>query len=325
MIARVMIGMLLATANPAPAPQVSAVDAAREIYLSGRYAEAVPLLKAEVQTDPNNAQAYFWLAQCTFELHEFDEAIKYAERAVELDPNKSEYHYVLGKAYGRKAEHANWFSGLSLAKKTHTEFEKAVELDPHNLHAQRDLINYYSRAPGVAGGGEDKAKAQIEKLRAIDPIEGHLGQLDFYAERKDWDKASAEAESVIVSKPKNAEPYLDVLEYFERRQNVAGIREAVRVAAENDVQSASFDYYTGVADILSGEQLNEAETSLRRFTVRVPPRSTGPSQTRAHVWLGRLYEKLGRRDDAITQYRLALKMEQNNKDAREGLKRLGVS
>jgi len=325
MIARVMIGVLLAAANPARAPQRSPVDAARENYFSGRYAEAVALLKAEVETDPNNAQAYFWLAQCTFELHEFDEAIKYAERAVELDPNNSEYHHLLGKAYGRKAEHANWFSGLSLAKKTHAELEKAVELDPHNLNAQRDLINYYTRAPGVAGGGEEKAAAQIERLRAIDPIEGHLGQLDFYAERKNWDKASLEAESVIVSKPKDAEPYLDVLEYFERRQNVGGIREALRVAAENNVQSASFDYYIGVADILSGEQLNEAETSLRRFTVSVPPRSTGPSQARAHVWLGRLYEKLDRRDDAITQYRSALKIEQNNRDAREGLKRFGVS
>jgi len=110
MIARVMIGMLLAAANPAPAPQRSQWTLPRDLP-QRRYAEAVPLLKAEVETDPNNARAYFWLGQCTFELHEFDEAIKYAERAVELDPNKSEYHYVLGKAYGRKPSMRIGFRG----------------------------------------------------------------------------------------------------------------------------------------------------------------------------------------------------------------------
>ncbi len=324
MIAGLTLGMLLAVASLSPAPQSSAVQSARAIYSSGKYSDAVALLRAEVQTDPNDADAYFWLAQCTYEMRDFDDAIQYAERAIELKPTNSEYHYVLGKAYGRKAEHANWFTGLSLAKKTHAEFERAVELDPHNIAAQRDLINYLARAPGVAGGGEEKADRQITILRAIDPLQADLGQLDLDAARKQWQQASAEAASVLTSKPKDAEPYLDVLEYFERRDDVAAIRHALEVAAQNNVQSPSFDYYIGVADILSDERLEEAEASLHQFTVRVPPRSTGPSQSHAHLWLGRLYEKLDRRDDAIAQFREALSLDQNNRDAREALKRLGA-
>ncbi len=325
MIAGLTLGMLLAVASLSSGPQSSTVTSAQALYASGRYAEAVALLRADVQSDPNNAEAYFWLAQCTYEMREFDDAIQYAERAIELSPANSDYHHVLGKAYGRKAEHANWFTGLSLAKKTHAEFEKAVDLDPHNIPAQRDLINYLARAPGVAGGGEEKAERQIAILRAIDPLEGQLGQLDLDAVRKQWPQARAEAATVLSIKPKEAEPYLDVLEYFERRGDVAGIRQALESAAQNNVQSPSFDYYIGVADILSGEKLDEAETSLRRFTVRVPPRSIGPSQSRAHLWLGRLYEKLDRREDAIKEFREALNLEQNDKEARDALKRLGVS
>ena len=93
------------------------MTSAQALYAGGRYAEAVALLRADVQSDPNNAEAYFWLAECTYEMREFDDAIQYAERAIELSPANSDYHHVLGKAYGRKAEHANWFTGLSLARK----------------------------------------------------------------------------------------------------------------------------------------------------------------------------------------------------------------
>src|SRR5260370_22236701 len=65
------------------------------------------------------------------------------------------------------------FSALSLAKKARKEFAKAVDLDEKNFSANQALIEFDCSAPGIAGGGEDKARPEIAKLAALDPAEGH--------------------------------------------------------------------------------------------------------------------------------------------------------
>ena len=63
----------------------------------------------------------------------------------------------------RAAQDANWFRAMGLAKKTLTQLEIAVSLDPDNLQYLDDLKDYYRDAPGFLGGDSDKARA-IEAL-----------------------------------------------------------------------------------------------------------------------------------------------------------------
>jgi hypothetical protein len=46
-----------------------------------------------------------------------------------LEPKNSQYHELLGRIYGDKADRSGWFIALSLAKKARKEFETAVQLD----------------------------------------------------------------------------------------------------------------------------------------------------------------------------------------------------
>ncbi len=89
------------------------------------------------------------------------------EKAIEANPEKSEYHHWLGKAYGLQAKNASWFRALKWAKKTRISFEKAVELDPENIEALLDLREFYKQAPSFLGGGNDKADMITEKLEAL--------------------------------------------------------------------------------------------------------------------------------------------------------------
>jgi len=47
---------------------------------------------------------------------DLDQAIAQLEKAVALKPTNPEAHYSLGDAYGRKAQQAGAFSGMSLAR-----------------------------------------------------------------------------------------------------------------------------------------------------------------------------------------------------------------
>lgn len=298
---------------------VSVVDTAQELFNQGKYAQARTVLAPEAAKGSSDADVYYWMANSDFEMRHFDDSIYEVERAITLNPNNAEYHRLLGETCAHKAEHASWFAAAGLAKRTHVELERAAELDPRNLPARRDLVNFYIRAPGFVGGGEQKALDEIQQIFVLDPIEGHLARLDYYQERKQWDQAEQECKTVLAAKPKRPGPYYEVASYYERRENGAAARLAVTEGRQNAGASQRFDYHFGVAAVLTGD-LDDAEAPLKSY-LTVPPHSDQPSPADAHVWLGRLYEKRGNRDAALTQFQEALKDDANNKAARDALKR----
>src|SRR5437868_1612299 len=161
-------------------------------YAASEYGKAVEYLRQAATNDPRNAEIQLLLAKTYYESEQRDAAIESAERAVTLDPQNSVYHEWLGRVYGDKADHSSMFSALSLAKKAHREFEKAVELDERNFSARQALIEFDCSAPGIAGGGEDKARPHIDKIAAMDAAEGHYAAGNCRRQKKDF--AAAEEE-----------------------------------------------------------------------------------------------------------------------------------
>jgi tetratricopeptide (TPR) repeat protein len=300
------------------------LDAARTLFDQGHYAEAQALLRTETAKTPQRAILFYWLGRCDYELHDNDKAVNNAERAVELEPKVASYHHFLARAYGHKAEFSNWFSGLSLARKASHEFLVAVQIDPNNVRFERDLISFYIRAPGIAGGGEEKAEAQIAQLSAIDAVQGHLAKMELFEEKKKWNLAAEEAKTVLAAKPKDVGPYLEIAEYYESHEDPTGIRNTLAAIPQNAPADSRVHFYSGVADILAGDRLQDAETSLKSYLSNLPQRREDhASRSASHRWLGRLYEKLGRRDSAATEYRMAIQLDPNDKAAHEGLRRTG--
>src|ERR1700730_387643 len=149
------------------------LEAGRRAYELSDYEKAIKVLQDAVAKDPRNGEVLLLLAKSHFELRQFDAAIANAERAVALAPENSMYHEWLGRSFGEKASKSSWFSALSLARKTQQEFEPAVRLNPRNYSAFQALIEFDCAAPGIVGGGEDKALLKIERLAAMDEAEGN--------------------------------------------------------------------------------------------------------------------------------------------------------
>ncbi|MBI3669175.1 MAG: hypothetical protein HY237_05290 [Acidobacteria bacterium] len=116
--------------------------------------------------------------------------------------------------------------------------------------------------------------------------------------------------------------YLNVADFYQTRQDAARLEEAVEAAARLDAADRRLGYYRGVARIVAGNRLQEAEKLLKNYLTTVPQRSDFPSHSSAQEWLGHLYERQGRRDAAMVQYRLALESDPHNKTARDNLRRL---
>lgn len=310
---------VMAAAN---AKQEARLEAGRRAYEASDYAKAIQVLQAAGANDPQNGEVQLLLTKCYLELLEYDPAIKSAEKAVAIDAQNSVYHEWLGRAYGEKADHASLFSAMSLAKKTRKEFDTAMQLDGKNFSARQALIEFDCSAPGIVGGGEEKALPQIKQLAEMDAAEGHYAAGNCRRQKKDFAVADEEFAKALESNPKSAVLIYDIGDYAVKR----GQPERLLAVAEMGERVASGDlrgkFYRGVALVLKKENPEEAERLLREYAKKAPVRSGYPRPAAAHAWLGRLFEDQNKMQEAMKEFESALKLDPKNKMAHEALKRL---
>jgi tetratricopeptide (TPR) repeat protein len=312
-----------ATANTDAASQALAqpvvdatVEQARQLFAAGRYAESAESLKS-IPEPP--AVVLFWLGRAQFELRDYAAASQAFERGVALAQSDSELHRWLGRAYGEEAARKR---SLTLAIRVRRQFEEAVRLDPTNIAARRDLLEFYLQAPRLLGGGDDKARQQVAAIAALDPVAGHLASAAFAQHHGEASRAGAEYAAVMAAKPPSVEPYFEAAEFYEAHRDAAGLRAACDNVARLAPKDPRLSYIQGVVQVIEGGELASAETSLTTY-LAVPPRSDRPGHASTHEWLGRLYEGSGALVRALAEYRAALALEPGRKFATESLRRVG--
>ena len=305
-----------------PVRAQSPLNDAQRDYYAGRYNRAVDALNGAIGKSPEEAPLHFLLGESYYQLREYARAIASLERAVQLSPNNSEYHDWLGKAYGRKAEESKFFAGLSWARKAHREFEAAVKLNPNNFEAQRDVIRYEIMAPGIAGGGDEKALSHIAELEKLDSLEGQLARGEFMSTKKRFPEADAVFQKILETNTDRAGVYFEVSDYYRDRQNVEKMGEAISDAERVDPEDRRLKFYRGVLLVMKGKNTAEAETLLKSYLSTVPENSDLPSHSSAWEWLGKLYESEGRFSEAAEGYRRSLSLDPHNKVVEEELKRV---
>ncbi|MGB6431062.1 MAG: tetratricopeptide repeat protein [Candidatus Acidiferrales bacterium] len=309
------------SARGARAAQTNSVADAQRLFDAGQYSQAADMLSAVAAKSPDDSQALLLLGRCYYELGDFPRAITSLERRVELAPKDSESHDWLGRAYGRKAEQTMMFSAYTLARKTRHEFETAVQLDPSNLEAQRDLIRFDMNAPSLVGGGDDRALHEIDDLAKIDPVESDLARAEFYSTKKQFDQADQLYQKILTA-PKSVGVCLEAADFYRDRGDAAHMAAAVAAAVKIDPSDRRLAYYRGVADVMSGQRPAEAEQLLRAYLSSTPENSDMPSHASALEWLGTLYEKEGRNSEAAQEYKACLDLDPRNRAARDGLRRV---
>ncbi len=88
MIAALISISAAGTANVAP----------EDLLRAGKANDAQRILDAAIQQNPNNAEAYNLLCRLYFQLEQWDNALRMAEKSAALAPGNSNYHLWLGRA-----------------------------------------------------------------------------------------------------------------------------------------------------------------------------------------------------------------------------------
>jgi tetratricopeptide (TPR) repeat protein len=250
-----------------------------------------------------------------------DAAAALFEKAVAQNPKSAEAHFLLGSAYGSQAEKASIFGQASLAGKTKDEFEKAVELDPNHLDARFGLVQYYVFAPGIMGGSYEKAFAQAAEIRKRDPLRGHRTAAFIYAQQKKTEEAKKEYFDEVREFPKSPRAHLDLGAFYINQKDWKSAGDEFDTALKLDASYMPAIFRLGQLSVLSNTNLPHGEELLHKY-LAYTPKTDEPSLARAHYWLGQLYEKQGKKAEAKASFAASLKLNPNQKDVAEALKRV---
>ncbi len=282
-----LLGLPLLASAVVPADPAD-VAAARALLDQRKPAEAQAAFEKLAAAHPGDAEVHYHLGLLAIRRNEPAKAVPFLEKAIAAAPTVSRYHRLLGDAWGTQAASASIFSQLGLAKKCLAAYEKAVALDPADIDARFSVFEYYRRAPGLAGGGFDKASATAAAIKKLDAARGRFAFATLYLGEKKYAEAFAQFDEVLKTNP----------------DDYAALYQVGRIAA------------------MSGEQLDRGLTSLRRCLELPVPTPETPGHAAAHWRIGQLHEKKKDVPAARAAYEQAVALDPKFTPAAESLKKL---
>lgn len=257
--------------------------------IEGRHwSTAQPLLEKALAADAKDPEANYYLGLTLLNQNKGETAVPYLEAATSLAPQNSEYQRALGDAYGVSAQKAGLLSKLGWAKKCKAAYDKAVELDPRNIPARNSVMQFCLQAPSMIGGGVDKAYAQAEEIKKLDPVQGRIAYITIYIAEKKSTEAFALLDEALQAKP---DDYL-------------------------------VNYQFGRLSAVTGLKVDEGLNSLQRC-LTLTPAPGQPPLAAVHWRIGTLRELKGDKAGAKAAYEAALAIDPKFKNAIESLKKLG--
>ncbi|MBK9088335.1 MAG: tetratricopeptide repeat protein [Holophagales bacterium] len=316
-----------AEARGNPWPEACVLRCVRSLPMTIRRPSAllvlVPLLAALAAGPTSAAGAALPSApiQAALEKGDPDAAAAAADAVLAAAPRDADALLWAGRAYGMKAMSASIFTKMSWARKCHEAWERAIELAPANAEARFELIRYYLMAPGIAGGGVEKAQAQAVKLGELDAMRGYLARGMIADHEKKPKEAEAAYRKAMEADQFGVQGPIALASFFARQKRWPEARAIFERRVAADPKDAFALYQLGRLSLLSGEEMEKGLTLFDRFLSLDAPKD-GPTHADARWRKGLLLEKLGRTPAAIAEYREALKTQPGHAGAKRELERL---
>jgi tetratricopeptide (TPR) repeat protein len=310
---------------------------------------------------PNDAELNYLMSQIDDAFGDLAGARSLAEKAVALKGTESRYHRQLADVDGETAETASLFAKGGWAKKFKAECETAAALDPKNLDARFDLLEYDLQAPRLMGGGKDKAAAMAEEIARIDPAQGYMAQARLAQDRKDGEAQESWLLKATAAQPNDYDILAAVANFYlnPAPANLPSAEKYARRAIQAD-PGRSVGYALLASCLASGSRWDDLEGTLAQAEAKVPddrvpayragvailtlanpdsreltraenyfrkylsaePEGGEPPFAAAHWRLGEVLEKEGRKNEAIAELQTAVRLKPDLEGAQKDLNRL---
>jgi tetratricopeptide (TPR) repeat protein len=321
------------------------------------------MIEPRAAANPNDAEAQWLLSRVRLRYKDTNGALAAAEKAVALDGRNVDYRWQLAQVVGEQASDASIFKAPGLAKRFKREVEAALAINPRHTPSMIGMMEFYYRAPGIVGGDRKKAEAMPDQILAINKVDGyiakvrlmgrmepqppaaqfeqvwvqavqadparyepHLNLASIYASgaAPRWDLAEKEALTAKRLDPDRTGPYSILAAAYATAERWAEL-DAVLAEAEKKIPDNLSPFLRAAGTLQqTGKDLARAERYARKY-LEQEPEPSAVSHAVAHWRLGLILEKQGRKADAVSALRTAVKADAKFEQAQKDLKRLEKS
>jgi len=238
------------------------LDQARKLYEISEFDKSLQVLR---ELPDKDAAVWELIGRNHYGQADFKKATDALEKAATLDPNSSEIHLWLGRAFGRRAETSNLITAPGYASKARQYFERAAQLNPNNLEAQSDLFEYYLEAPGFLGGGFDKASAVAEQMSRIDKSEGYWALAKLAEKRKEFHTAETRLKQAVDAAPRQIGRLIDLARLYTKQGKIQEADQSIAIAEQIAPNSPKLLFAKAELYVKSKRNLSVARDLLKRY------------------------------------------------------------
>jgi predicted Zn-dependent protease len=302
----------------APPPPRGDLNEAIQLYQKGEFRKAINLLIPMRGGSPEDPDVRLWLGKAYLKARDWDNAVKEMEKSVQLQPSAAINYLWLGRACGGKAAHTFPLFAARWARRVVKEFESARKLAPQNLDIRFDLLEFYLEAPGIMGGGRDKANAEAQAIASQNSRKGYTARSIILSKEKKWDLAKKELTQATIDFPNDPDTYKDLAEFFLDRKDFKEALQNARKALALNSESKGIRLLVAAACTQLRTNLDEAENTLNRLASG-SLEDSDPSFEDVYYWLGECYLAKGERSRALDAFKTALAFNPDYDKAKESI------
>jgi len=147
-----------------------------------------------------------------------EDAVKWFEKAVALNPRSAAHHEGLGLALRALANQASMFEQMRIGPRMKAELEEAVRIDGTLVDARSALLDLFAQAPAAMGGSIDKAREHAAEILKVNAVRGHMGYGRIAEQEKDYATAEKEFLLGIAARPDSEVAYSAAGGFYRRRE-----------------------------------------------------------------------------------------------------------
>lgn len=225
-------------------------------------------------------------------LESIDSAINYFEQALALDPEFAAAQAATCRAYVNRYNRSNDADDISAAQSACNE-ALSNNSGLYMVHSALGLLHLYTDRDAAA-------ESAFNAALALNPqdVDSMMGLATVYRGRQEYDRAEAQIRLAIATQPGNWRTINNLGTYFFNTgrfdQAAAAFRDVIALDPDNSQALGNL----GTASMMAGDLAGAAQVLERARALGDDGRFTGNLAT--------LYYYLGRYDDAVDMYRIAI-------------------
>jgi tetratricopeptide (TPR) repeat protein len=287
--------------------------------MAGRFVVLVALAAAPIVSGAQSFDDLIARGRAQLDSNKADDAVKSFEKAVKANDKNADAHLWLARALGTVAEKANVLRQPFLAKRTKSEFEKTVDLDPNSVGGHEGLLQFYLRAPGVMGGSVAKAREAAATIVRLNPYRGHIAQANIANHEKDLAGEEMAYRANVAEFPDSVRAVNALANFLANHDRAEESFAPVEAFLQRKPDDRLALWLFGRTAAVTGKQLDRGEQSLKSAMAMPDTPQLRISPEAFHLRLGDIAAKRGDKLKARAEYQAALKINPKFEQAKKAL------